>query len=177
VNEPYSWAIISGGGSLSITKGDSTVYTAPATNPNCASNPTIQVTDYCGNTATLQIAVNAYDPEFAIWANEFNGTYPGSGATVWRGRRVLCDGTYGTDVGLCSACDPGMGVCVQCSDCDPVCQQGCCVTANNCWPWPSEHPVCGVVQCCAAYGDVRDADMKSGGCCPQQMFSEYFYTS
>ncbi len=55
----FNWAITAGGGSLSVTQGAATVYTAPHTNAGCANNPIIQLS--CGDTVldTLQIAVNA----------------------------------------------------------------------------------------------------------------------
>ena len=56
---PYSWSIIAGGGSLSAYSGTSVVYTASSTNTSCLNNPTIQLTDFCENKATLKIAVNA----------------------------------------------------------------------------------------------------------------------
>lgn len=36
--EPYTWGIVSGGGSLSNTTGASTIFTAPSTNANCKNN-------------------------------------------------------------------------------------------------------------------------------------------
>ena len=55
----YAWAITSGGGSLSVLTGKSVVYTAPASNANCSSNPTITLS--CGGVAidTIKLAVNA----------------------------------------------------------------------------------------------------------------------
>jgi hypothetical protein len=55
-----SWEIISGSGTLEPDSGQVVVYEAPATNVNCLENPTIQLTDCCGRTATLTLAVNAY---------------------------------------------------------------------------------------------------------------------
>jgi len=55
---PYNWSIIGGGGSLSGTAGNSVNYFAPASNPSCVNNPTIQVTDANGNSAILNLAVN-----------------------------------------------------------------------------------------------------------------------
>jgi hypothetical protein len=55
---PYTWTKVSGGGNLSGS-GTSVTYTAPSSNANCAQNPTIQVTDSCNRTHTLQLAVNA----------------------------------------------------------------------------------------------------------------------
>lgn len=56
---PYAWSI-EGGGELSSYEGESVDYTAPETNPGCASNPSITVTDACGNTSTVHLAINCY---------------------------------------------------------------------------------------------------------------------
>src|SRR4030043_2016560 len=53
----YKWSF-TGGGSLSKSSGASVVYTAPATNAECANNPTVTLTDCCGTTTSLQFAVN-----------------------------------------------------------------------------------------------------------------------
>jgi len=55
----YSWAITSGGGSLSAASGNSVVYTAPSTNANCANNATITLTTLGSVCDSLGIAVNA----------------------------------------------------------------------------------------------------------------------
>lgn len=169
--QPYTWSITSGGGSLSKTvtlSGETTVYTAPATNAQCANNPTIQVKDYCNHTATLKIAINAVTGDtWAIWQNAFDGVHPGCPDhpnTVWRGKRWRCNGTYWIDVGICSACCPPHGTCVQCPTCDPACEAplsptGCCVYTAN----------CADGQCVAKYKDVRTAAMKTNGCCPYQL--------
>jgi len=54
----YGWTFI-GGGTLSGTEGAEVIYTAPSSNPDCADNPAITVTDSCGRVATLSLAVNA----------------------------------------------------------------------------------------------------------------------
>jgi hypothetical protein len=60
----YSWATTSG--SIVPTEGTSVTYTAPATNANCASNPTITLT--CGGdiVGSITIAVNAYASVTAV---------------------------------------------------------------------------------------------------------------
>ena len=177
---PYTWEVYAGGGTVSPTTGSSTLYTAPAQNSNCYLNATIRVTNYSGKYSDLKIAINAVQG-LAIWSNEFNGTYPNSkctsGGTVWRGRRINCDGSYGPDIGICSACNcVPTGQCIQDPTCsDRVIQRTCCAYANNCWPWPGYHPVCGISQCCEAYGDVRTPALKTAGCCPEQMLSPLFY--
>ena len=56
---PYTWSQDSGGGNLSGTTGDSTTYTAPASNSNCMQNATICVTDSCGQKTCMQIATSS----------------------------------------------------------------------------------------------------------------------
>lgn len=58
----YNWSTTSG--SLSAPSGDSVIFTAPATNANCTSNPTISLT--CGGAVvdTLQIAVRSTTFDF-----------------------------------------------------------------------------------------------------------------
>jgi hypothetical protein len=56
----FTWAISSGGGSLSAVRGYATVYTAPSSNADCASNPTITLSCNAIAADTLEIAVNAY---------------------------------------------------------------------------------------------------------------------
>jgi len=43
----YKWRIIKGGGDLDLIYGKRNYYTAPAENPECINNPTIQL-EYCG---------------------------------------------------------------------------------------------------------------------------------
>lgn len=91
----YTWAIISGGGSLDVTEGDEVEYTAPTTNPYCANNPTIglYVNEELCDTLTLAINTANIDAEvvrvYAMvyeCANYVTGNYyPNTG---------LCDGDY-----------------------------------------------------------------------------------
>src|SRR4030042_5765466 len=55
---PYTWSL-SGGGTLTPSGGDNTsaTYVAPASNPYCANNPTIILTDSCRNISKLQLAI------------------------------------------------------------------------------------------------------------------------
>ena len=59
--ENYGWTIETGGGTLSAEHALELTYTAPATNENCESNPTIAL--WCGDEIvdTLTIAVNAVE--------------------------------------------------------------------------------------------------------------------
>jgi hypothetical protein len=71
---PYAWAVSSGGGVLSGDNGLSVVYTAPPTNANCVDNPTITVTDCCGNSANIKLAINcdsSAGPALELWTTSF----------------------------------------------------------------------------------------------------------
>lgn len=58
--QAYVWAITSGGGSLDSSTGNSVTYTAPSSNANCSSNPTITLS--CDGTVidSIEIAVNEW---------------------------------------------------------------------------------------------------------------------
>lgn len=63
----YDWRLLFGGGTL-VDNGDGTAtYTAPSSNPNCADNPTIALTDCCGNSTSITIAVNCTTWGVAYW--------------------------------------------------------------------------------------------------------------
>ncbi len=73
---PYGWSK-TGGGTLTPA-GDTltALYTAPATNAECANNPTITLTDCCGGSAHIHIAVNCNTADadaYVIWVD--NVTY------------------------------------------------------------------------------------------------------
>jgi len=142
----YTWAIASGGGELSSNEGTSVTYTAPSSNANCASNPTITLSVEGNVCDTLAIAVNAYvDTDTAYetfeclyihpwWRTLVTGYYcDGSveGSDYWgyfnteqlcldaeRGyQRCNCDGTGYT----LHDCRP--------ADCNNILTSGCCPEA------------------------------------------------
>ena len=92
----YNWAIASGGGSLSSGTGTSVVYTAPATNAECANNPTITLSAGGAQCDVLEIAVNAVSGRaydlwyYAVCADlasghgcDFLGDYYGCNGVDW----------------------------------------------------------------------------------------------
>lgn len=91
-NTNYEWAISSGGGSLSASKGNSVTYTAPATNAECASNPTITlscdgvVIDSATFAVTAAVEADAYLHGYCEW------TW-GAGRTACCYAAYNCDGT------------------------------------------------------------------------------------
>ena len=58
---PYKWTCQTGefsGGGKEVYDAILVGYNAPSENPDCANNDTITVSDCCGSTASIQIAVN-----------------------------------------------------------------------------------------------------------------------
>ena len=54
----YTWAITSGGGSISGSPSNQVTYTAPSTNPNCADNATISLSCDGKSIDSITIAIN-----------------------------------------------------------------------------------------------------------------------
>jgi len=150
-NNCFEWEITTGGGSLGApdANGD-VVYTAPSTNVNCDSNPTISLKKRGVVTDTLKLAVAAIDGGLAVtkcWACGDYGPYYRR-QTYWS-----CDGSrqsgYGSDV-YCSACPGGWYPNDRCSSHWQTCV-GLGYPANN------------------TYMDHRSGAMKAAGCCPAQL--------
>lgn len=61
---PYLWTLTGGGGfgkvGVTSANGITVIYLAPGTNEDCANNPTITVTDCCGSSTSISLAVNCY---------------------------------------------------------------------------------------------------------------------
>jgi hypothetical protein len=157
----YTWSL-SGGGKLSKTKGPTTVYTAPTTNENCVSNPTITLRDCCGIQKTLKIAVTCVTGGTAY--NVLSDTQGGGGCVhVIQQKTYGCAGETGATIG-CDSCD-----CQTCSNC-------CCTAA----PWECNLPCSGFSctqaaliarcnscsTCTLGIHDIRTAQQKTDGCCP-----------
>lgn len=188
---PYAWSLTGGGGSLNPTTGGTVTYSSPATNPNCTSNPTIMVTDCCGNTAQIQLAVNCYTGgEYALALIDFTACFGVGGS---------CSCTRGIG-GICEQCFRGAwdfvvtrydcsGILVYTCETNPACAWGggapCGGTPGvmSCtdYPWYQYYPPsigsCWTNQCGGACGggsgdpcdvqtDCRSAAMKAAGCCP-----------
>ena len=174
---PYAWYLASGGGTLNPSVGNSTLYTAPVTNPNCANNPQIYVTDMCGlSSAILKIAVNGYGSAPAVG---YSVAYSSSGpcqVTIWRGT-LGCDNADNSS----GYCPSGYSLCCACNltgfpDCawnlGGVCNGFSCPSVGGgCW----ENGGDCIADCSCTgriwlsnpgYYDVRTSGEKAGGCCP-----------
>jgi len=161
----YAWAITSGGGSLSEATGTSVTYTAPSSNAECTSNPTITLTVEGSVCDTLAIAVNA--SASANWA-----------ARVWTDMSCLpivpgsiyncylwnmtsgCDGTN-FDAGTypCQAQRQVSGEDISCEDCYASTSSGGCYSGSDSYDTLlATSPI-----------DLRTAPDKTDGCCPSQL--------
>jgi len=158
---PYRWTL-SGGGSLSklvTSAGKTTIYTAPSSNPECAYNPTIIVTDYCGNTASVKLAVSCtglcatglgYRKE--NWANNLLACMGqwASGCTQYN-----CANSYVNSLSHCS----GTNILQDARDlCDGSSAYWCLYEDGTCQTAPT-YPDYDII-------DKRTAAQKTNGCCP-----------
>ncbi len=159
---PYTWSMVSGAGSISGTSGTSINYSAPSSNANCAGNPVIRVTDSCGASTDMSLAVYA--------ASGFAGYYVYPTFEGCAGRVlgvcyyqifkniIACDGNF---TGYIIACSPGhnVGACTvedYYTWADTGCgqEQGACLTTNC------------TDGCAYGYHDTRTSGQLSQGCCP-----------
>jgi hypothetical protein len=172
----FQWSK-TGGGALGTPTGDrnqSIVYTAPISNANCSSNPTIQVTDNCGNVATLKISINQYNNSYVAYYTyvpidishceadlnipSFNCAgaqiVPGTGMGGYCNTKNYYLYNYPECCGYYD-CVPPPGVCTgHCSAADLV---TCC----------NEYPPHGTS--CIGTVDVRSGTLIEYGCCPAEV--------
>lgn len=144
----FQW-VLSGGGSLSVTSGISTEYTAPDTNPNCDNNATITLL-YGGVTCdTLEIAINAVQGGAGWYVY---GLICAGGYCREQVRQLLCNGSI----------NPWVSNDLKCNDAWVSC-------------WIRDHPYFDVSLCagCQQPGDYIDLRVSYGnlsaGCCPPQL--------
>jgi len=161
---PYSWGLSGGGTLVPSANTFSALYTSPATNPNCTDNSTITVTDCCGSSAQLQLAVNCYTLAVAlvyceIIVCELSPVGPGGDPPChWHGwlqqTSYDCSGTF---IGVaCYGVQGGWYANGYCPCPGTVTELGCppslfCATCRN--------DACGLI-------DYRSLPMKEAGCCP-----------
>jgi len=156
--EVYSWATTSG--SFDTDTGTSVVYTAPATNAECANNPTISLT--CGGNVvdTLQIAVtNSSVSGYAYATGHFDSASAcnrgGSGGYYVAGiyghkNQYGCTGSFISNV------SGEGGSYTEYGSCGAAYNAGFIRLATN----------LGTTDCWGTVTDVRSASQKTAGCCP-----------
>ncbi len=167
----YNWAIASGGGSLSANTGTSVIYTAPATNPECALNPTITLSMGITQCASLYLSINAAGTTIAGYHASHDIVTDHStdqcctrvtGICYYKVRAVnfYCNNTYGSTN----------------RDCSPSHSIGCDVAQYYAWcstECAIERANCDLVACtdgCAeGVHDTRTAAQKTAGCCPLEL--------
>lgn len=149
----YHWEISAGGGTLDKNVGASVVYTAPATNPNCANNPTIKLTTGSKGCvanplcATAQITISN-NTGTAAWmhvqdAAPFDCYFLGGWRVGWQHHGLRCDDTTWIDS---STSIPG-------ASCDEI-----KLYIEETYPgyWD-------------AWEDTRTAEQLAAGCCPYKL--------
>jgi len=163
----YTWNIASGGGSMS-----GATYTAPASNANCADNPTIQLMVGTSVCASVTIAVNAVVSENAGTWTGVNGAQPAESGYCGNYLEVK----WMSCAGVITSKDPAdlFGTCTY-NGPQPAC--GCnvfigstcypCTTANQTAACLNEHP--GQLSCNLGAVDSRTDAQKLAGCCPAQL--------
>lgn len=166
----YTWEIIAGGGTITPSTGASITYTAPATNAECANNPTIQLACNDVVVGTLQLAINAGGAEPAYGVSDFVPNDPQSGYCddLLRVRTYRCNGTANQSTTSCDCiqqgapdgCRCGWGGCGYqvCSHAVQIagCQAGQCGAV---FPGAPEN-------CPTGTHDNRSQQQITDGCCP-----------
>jgi hypothetical protein len=176
INGEYTWSL-SGGGTLALESGESTAYTAPATNANCSNNGTVYL--YCDGTAvdSVTFSINAVGP----WNQSSN---PGIAY-----KYLSCTDT------VVSTCPPGHPV--KTAEVSRRCPETCydcmmyeiisyvvhcpnegltCVVKHCDDSYPEDCSCSTMAECGRTYAlssgivDVRTDEMKAAGCCPGALF-------
>ena len=175
---PFSWSIVSGGGSVNPSTGFYTVYTAPTgTNTNCANNPTIRLTDACGNYVELKIAINTgiyyWRAAYRVVCDTEKVCSTSNNWCTWSCplvalRHIECGGYEAQDSSCCCPGGPVGGICPNPCETNNCCSQG--------YPEPT---TCGCADCAESaevcyslplgITDTRTPEDLAAGCCPWQL--------
>src|SRR4030042_1736231 len=192
---PYTWSL-SGGGTLTPSGGDNTsaTYTAPASNPNCANNAMITLTDCCRNIAEIKIAVNCYNPNDYAYKKFYleEGKAGACVNNVWIGFMCAFSGRCPGGNFFCGYsnlakiynCVGGNAIwpygfvlegdwfitCEAGERCPHITYPGTGLD-RTCKPYGALYPIrsqvqCGLYEAEAPLLDVRTPEMIENGCCP-----------
>ncbi len=178
----YTWTIESGGGSLSDTIGERVTYTAPSSNPDCMNSPTIRVSCCDNSSDTLNVGFNCLHNEaiaYEIW--EFLRENSSCAQTACEGHsnwwHTYCDRIYRLNQYDCNgvykswdwSCSGDGWTCLS-SGCDyaTACAAADMKTRTICIAGtsPGKDEV-------GVYYDVRSAEQKLNGCCPEALLPGY----
>ena len=159
----YTWAITAGGGSISGSPGSEVIYTAPATNAECANNPTIQLSCDGVVVDTLSMAVNVVQTACALGTRKMcvRDRYPTSP------RWICCKSSYNC-IGVQRANTCGTTLPAGC--CTAGCESTCTekegsLTANS--TYAPTLTACN--EQVDGYKDERTGTLITQGCCPEQV--------
>jgi hypothetical protein len=164
---PYQWTVPAGYNGLNTGSGSSVVYTAPTSNANCSSNPTLRVTDSCNKTVSMKVSMHnpalAYTPAIdyftpfevsCVWARCCSDPEACQGRRRWY--RYRCDNSIqysdfaaAGERGAALACG-NLGCAGGQYYCEPICGT-CTPVVGYYWAWFDESYI---------------ADLKANGCCP-----------
>ena len=176
---PYEWSM-TGGGLLSYPRGEIAdplheyvTYTAPDANPNCSNNPTITVTDCCGHSTSIQLAINCDSSGgAAIRSCSYVECEDNPGGGVWRA--TFCEENWDCYGEAMTPVAWDGGYFADCGECREV---------GSFFTYPKSDrntSPCGGVssglcdnpdQACGTTLDVRTTVMKEAGCCPVNPFT------
>lgn len=171
---PFTWSVPAGGGSVSPTTGSSTTYTAPATNPECAYNPTIRVCDALGQCEEITLAINGYAEAIPAVGNSAVNSSGTCQVTIYR-IAYKCDGVVYTGCESSSCCSCDLSGYEDCAWTGPTCTGYTCPAEDGgCWVNSGD---CVATCTCAARTwssnpgdyDLRSAEEITAGCCPYQL--------
>ncbi|MDD2296817.1 MAG: hypothetical protein PHX79_03270, partial [Sphaerochaetaceae bacterium] len=158
-------------------------YTAPASNANCTSNPTITVT--CGGSTigTLTIAVNAYSSDVNAYSkgvplNEFDCWFtPSMCRWICAAAETAyynCSGTLRYIGTPKFSCGPGGGIGIGGASCNGYPGVDCC-SSDTSWCLGRKAQYCTTCSTAAEAAanlpltDLRTENQKANGCCPAQL--------
>lgn len=140
----YTWAL-TGGGNLSSTSGTSVTYTAPSSNANCSSNPTIQLKSGLDVCDTVYIAVNGAGSSYTAAHQDWTKC---TCVIVDGTARYSASSTNWDCAGIASDASPSASMTGSETSCNPN--------------WCASYVTGPVV-------DVRTSEALAAGCCPYKL--------
>ena len=180
---PYTWSMSGGGGfdgsptGPKSSTGPIVDYASPLSNPSCADNATITLTDCCGNSVSIGLAINCVDggglPAFYVIHFIYSAGANCSSVCFAPGKpncegakthiSYRCDGTFYDETGVLAMKHkiPSCAVSVPCSSEPDPC-------GNYPGPYYNE-TTCAEEnegQACGQTFDIRTAAQIAAGCCP-----------
>jgi hypothetical protein len=173
---PYNWSL-SGGGSIVPYPDGSILFTAPNSNAGCENNATLTVTDGCGSSGSVQIAINCYAPatialgicnQTNCWCYEITQEncvgWTHESEALRRSRAWACDDSVLWDMwrlGIDECTDSGRPPCGNNCPCEASSDDPPCWNCDyNCAMYEGSFTPCNILL------DRRTPDMKAQGCCP-----------